>query len=109
MRASTRASNSGVDMSISLICARPVMPGRALKTPFRTRASISSCWLNRHGRGPTRLISPFSTFHNCGSSSSLVRRKNRPNGVTALLLTRCVATEAVPGRMVRNFNKMKGF
>ena len=28
------------------------------------------------GRGPTRLISPFSTLNNCGNSSMLVLRKD---------------------------------
>ena len=31
------------------------------------------------GRGPTMLISPFSTLNNSGSSSKLVLRRNRPN------------------------------
>ena len=34
------------------------------------------------GRGPTRLICPRGTFHSCGSSSSEVRRRNRPTRVT---------------------------
>ena len=34
------------------------------------------------GRGPTRDISPFSTFQNCGNSSRLVFRRKRPIGVT---------------------------
>ena len=34
------------------------------------------------GRGPTRLISPLSTFQTCGSSSRLVRRSKRPTRVT---------------------------
>src|SRR5439155_16718397 len=33
------------------------------------------------GRGPTRLMSPFSTFQSCGSSSALVRRRARPTRV----------------------------
>ena len=36
------------------------------------------------GRGPTSDISPRSTLINCGNSSRLVFRKNRPNSVTAL-------------------------
>src|SRR5258707_9024047 len=32
-------------------------------------------------RGPTRLISPFSTFHNCGSSSKLVFLRSAPKRV----------------------------
>jgi hypothetical protein len=34
------------------------------------------------GRGPTRLISPRSTFQIWGSSSNELRRRNRPNRVT---------------------------
>ena len=43
-------------------------------------------WTNsgRSGRGPTRLMSPLSTFQSCGSSSSRVLRRNRPIGVTRL-------------------------
>ena len=33
------------------------------------------------GRGPTSVMSPRSTFQNCGSSSRLVRRRKRPIGV----------------------------
>ena len=32
-----------------------------------------------HGRGPTRLISPLSTFKSCGSSSIDERRRNPPD------------------------------
>ena len=34
------------------------------------------------GPGPTNDMSPRSTFHNCGSSSRLVRRRNCPMGVS---------------------------
>ena len=34
------------------------------------------------GRGPTKDMSPRSTFQSSGSSSSLVRRRKRPTGVT---------------------------
>ena len=69
---------------------------------------MSSGWLKRHGLGPTRLISPFNTFHSWGNSSSLVRRRNRPKGVTASALARWLATLAVFLRMVRNFTRVKG-
>jgi len=36
--------------------------------------------LEQCGRGPTILISPRSTFQNCGISSMLNFRKNRPSG-----------------------------
>jgi len=35
-----------------------------------------------NGRGPTKLMSPISTFRSCGSSSKLVRRSQPPNRVT---------------------------
>src|SRR5947199_21850 len=45
----------------------------------RSRLGTNS---GRSGRGPTRLMSPRSTFHNWGSSSRWVRRRRRPTGVT---------------------------
>ena len=50
--------------------AAPVNPGHAAS--FKP----SCC-----GRGPTKDISPFSTFQNWGSSSSLYLRKTAPTGV----------------------------
>ena len=44
--------------------------------------SASATNSGRSGRGPTRLMSPRRTFQSCGSSSSRVRRRNRPTGVT---------------------------
>lgn len=38
-------------------------------------------YLNNKGRGPTRLISPFKTLINWGSSSREVERINLPTGV----------------------------
>ncbi len=35
-------------------------------------------WLNKAGRGPTKLISPVKTLQNCGSSSWLDFRSNLP-------------------------------
>src|SRR5690554_1105991 len=96
-------------MSISFTCASPVIPGRAARTPRFSRSSISSSWLNKQGRGPTRLISPFITFHSCGSSSSLVFRRKLPNGVIASALAKWLATDAVPFFMVLNLTRVKGF
>ena len=39
----------------------------------------SSC--RNAGRGPTKLMSPLSTLHNCGSSFRLYLRSHRPSGV----------------------------
>jgi len=47
----------------------PRSPG----SPARSRARTSG----RSGRGPTKLMSPRSTFQSCGSSSSRVPRRTR--------------------------------
>ena len=53
-------------------CARPVSPGRAAcrsaaaRDRLRVNARANS---GRSGRGPTRLMSPRSTFQSCGISS----------------------------------------
>ena len=60
-----------------LTCAQPVMPGRT-SSRRRWRSVYRSTWSRRSGRGPTRLMSPRSTFQSCGSSSSEVRRSRWP-------------------------------
>src|SRR6185503_8623168 len=64
-----------------LTCHRPVIPGRTLKRrrwlPTSARVSTSG-----RGLGPTRLMCPRSTLTSWGSSSRLVRRSQRPTGVT---------------------------
>ena len=84
-------------MSMPLIWASPVMPGSAAKTASRLRRSISSVCVGRHGRGPTRLISPCKTFQSCGSSSSLNFRKVLPTAVTAFAGASCEGKDGVPG------------
>src|SRR5215216_2670230 len=62
---------------LPLTCAHPVIPGR---TVCRLRCSV----LNKgrysigNGLGPMRDMSPFSTFHNWGNSSSDVKRNTSP-------------------------------
>jgi hypothetical protein len=49
------------------------------------------------GRGPTRLMSPTRTFHNCGSSARLYFRRNFPSGVirgSFLILKRIVSNSS---------------
>ena len=46
------------------------------------RSGNSSTSVRKAGRGPTRLISPFSTLISWGSSSRLVRRRKWPIRVT---------------------------
>ena len=58
------------------------MPGRTEKTPRSRRAAMTSAWFGRQGRGPTWLMSPRITLSNWGNSSSFVRRRSRPIGVT---------------------------
>ena len=62
-------------------CIGPVIPGL---TPSRTRCSgrYRATICSSSGRGPTRLISPRTTFQSCGSSSRLVLRRTRPTRVT---------------------------
>ena len=61
------------------------------------------------GLGPTRLMSPRSTFHNWGNSSRLVARSHRPtrvrrtaSGNRSPLASRC-------SDMVRNLSSQNGF
>src|SRR5690606_27503824 len=63
---------------LPLTCAHPVIPGftscrRNCSALYKGRYSIKS------GLGPTRLMSPFSTFHKPGSSSKLDDRSKEPN------------------------------
>ena len=107
--ASSRTFSSMGRSSRPLICAQPVTPGRRRCTPASVRSAIRSSWLKSAGRGPTRLICPTSTLHNCGSSSRLERRSQRPSGVIhrSGSVSRWVATSGVSVRMVRNFGMAK--
>ena len=63
--------------------AGPVIPG------FKSNILLSppcrlSAYPGTSGRGPTKLISPISTFHNSGSSSILYFLNLAPNGVIRL-------------------------
>ena len=57
------------------------MPGFASSTRRRCHGWYCSTSKGSGGRGPTSDMSPRSTFQNCGSSSRLVFRRNRPGGV----------------------------
>ena len=72
------------------------MPGLTSKIPIFSLIRVSSFWLSNPGLGPTKLISPFNTFHSCGSSSSLDVRSIAPNFVVAVLSMRCVGRDSVP-------------
>ena len=57
------------------------------------------------GRGPTRFISPRTTFHSSGSSSRLERRSRRP---TRVMRAASGSPGEPGGRMVRNFRRPNG-
>ena len=56
------------------------MPGVVSSRRLAQPVICSDSWIT-NGRGPTRLISPRSTFHSCGSSSMLHLRRNAPTRV----------------------------
>ena len=60
-------------------CHRPVMPGRTSSRVVCQSSYDSGA--NEVGRGPTRDMWPHTTLKICGSSSSDVRRRNRPTRV----------------------------
>ncbi len=88
------------------------MPGRTA-----SRASKPGTWRStraassgRSGRGPTRLISPRSTFTACGSSSRCQRRSTRPTRVTRGSAGGDQAgpeSRSAPSAMVRNLSMPK--
>src|SRR5216684_1090157 len=68
-------SGSGLPASLApssefAIEAQSVIPGRTLRMAFSSVLNIAT-YCSTSGRGPTRLISPFTTFSSCGNSSSL--------------------------------------
>ena len=64
-----------------LTCQMHVSPGMA-SSLLRSERLYSATSLGTGGRGPTKDISPFSTHHNCGSSSMLNLRMIVPIQVT---------------------------
>src|SRR5699024_2392316 len=90
-----------------LICAQPVTPGRTscrryCSAEYKGRYSISK------GRGPTKLISPLSTFHNPGNSSKLLERKKLPKGVIRSESGNGLPLASTASRMLRNLIISKG-
>ena len=71
--------------AVLLVALLPVFALVGLAIVLESRGPTQSgYWATAYGtsgRGPTRLISPRSTFHSCGSSSRLVRRRNAPTRV----------------------------
>lgn len=96
-------------MSTPVTCAKPVIPGRTENTPSALRAIINSCWLVRHGRGPTKDISPTKTFQICGSSSSLSLRKTRPTEVIIALSASCEGTSGAARLIVLSLISLNVF
>ena len=57
-----------------------MIPGFNFNTS-RSSPVKQSTYPGTSGRGPTKLISPFNTFHNSGNSSNLYFLNTAPNGV----------------------------
>ncbi len=110
--ATRRRTLSGVSTAprLPLICAQPVMPGfmrwrHAYSATSRADSTSPVRMPMAWGRGPTRLISPQSTFQSCGSSSRLVLRMKRPTRVTRsspTLTCRAAVASDASVRMERN-------
>src|ERR1035438_6083955 len=62
----------------------------------------------RRGRGPTKLISPFITFHSWGISSRLERRSRRPKVVSRSLSESRLPSASLASFMLRNLWMTKG-
>ena len=80
---SSRIISSKVVRFLPETCQRPVRPGAALKRSI-CHGRYSRYSYGTQGRGPTRLISPFSTFKIWGSSSSPVARSSQAPGIRRL-------------------------
>ena len=61
---------------VAPIHLRPARDSGAHLVPARLASANRSRYRISKGRGPTRLMSPWSTFQSSGSSSRLVDRKN---------------------------------
>ena len=90
-------------------CATPVNPGVIPRRSGNLGSSIvdSSCISTGRALGPTKLISPFTMFTTCGSSSRAVRRRTRPTMVIRGSSSLVIGPAAsAPSTMVRNFKKV---
>src|SRR5690554_2365360 len=90
-----------------LISAQPVTPGR---TSWRRYCSLEykGRYSINNGRGPTKLISPLSTFHSSGNSSKLLERKKLPKGVMRSSSGSGLPFASCASRIVRNLIISKG-
>src|SRR5690554_573286 len=90
-----------------LTCAQPVTPGR---TSWRRYCSVEykGRYSINNGRGPTKLISPLSTFHKPGNSSKLLERRKLPKGVIRSESGNGLPLASTASRMVRNLIISKG-
>ena len=81
--------------------AQPVIPGR-MSCRRRSSGVYFSRYSTSRGRGPTRLMSPRTTFHSSGSSSRLEARRNRPSRVMRCSSVRYQTSPGRVARIVRN-------
>ena len=90
-------------------CAHPVRPGftKCRTIYWSINAEYCSVCANMCGRGPTKLISPFKTFRNCGNSSMFDLRIKLPNGnFLGSSFVACNLSESLFTCMERNFSIM---
>jgi len=84
-----------------------VIPGRTCSTDLH-EGWLKSTNSGSSGLGPTRLIWPHTTFHNCGSSSNLYFRKTLPTPVMRGSLL-AVIEHPLVARMLRIFRRRNSF
>ena len=76
------SASPNVECARAVTCQSPVRPGGDEEALEVLRPNVSVSY-GMHGRGPTSDMSPRRTLISCGSSSRLVLRSQRPNGVIA--------------------------
>ena len=80
------------------------MPGLDPQDLGVRRRPARSTKLGSSGRGPTRLISPRSTFQSCGISSSFVLARKRPRRVKRSSSAAVSAGRRASSRIFRNLS-----
>ena len=87
--------------------AHPVMPGPDLQ-PAGLGVVVPRRYVTGRGRGPTRAMSPRTTWTSVGSSSRLVARSTRPMRVRRAASCCGPSSSDAAGRIVRNLTSSNG-
>src|ERR1051326_2727135 len=83
------------------------MPGLTART-VRHSGEVRFTKDGTSGLGPTRLISPFKTFHSCGASSNLYRLRKAPTRVIRVSPETVIRAPDLAWRIDRNFTSRNG-